>query len=265
MKFSYCLPWLTALWALAAAGCGGLTGDLFDPPSKGPPQVEQPEDPGQGEEERLVEAERAAATFLRQRGVLVTVEPPERHVTSVNFTLKFQDQEVDEESLRQVAALYHVGTLNFADTKITDRQLHHLSGLTTMNSLVLGGTPVSDAGMVHLSGLPALIALHLPNTRVSDQGLELLARIRSLHILDLSGTRVTDEGLKHLLGLKKFRTPGRSPCWLLLTNNEITDEGLKHLEQMKGVGRLTIDRTRVTPEGVRRLKMAVPGLSVDPL
>ncbi len=206
------------------------------------------------------QVEQLAANALRQHDVLVTAEPPEGHVTSVNFQSKEADADarrhVDSNMLRHLAAFYHLGSLNLADTDITDRQLRYLSSLTTLNSLILGGTRVTDAGLEHLTALKGIESLQLPFTRVSDEGLAEIALIRDVSILDMSNTRVTDEGLKHLLGLKELK-------WLLLANNEITDEGLKQLEQMKGLGRLTIPGTKVTPEGRQRLEKAIPGISID--
>jgi len=207
------------------------------------------------------QVEQLAAAVLRQDGVLVTAEPPEGHVTSVNFQPKDADgdlpRHVDANALRHLAAFYHLGALNLADTDIGDGQLRYLSGLSTLNSLILGGTRVTDAGLVHLKDLKGIESLHLPSTRVSDKGLPDIALIRDVSILDLSGTRVTDQGLEHLLGMKKLRH-------LLLSDNEkITDEGLKQLEEMKGLGRLTIKNTKVTAEGVKRLQEALPQVSVD--
>jgi len=207
------------------------------------------------------QVEQLAAAALRQDGVLVTAEPPEGHVTSVNFQPKDAEgnlpHHVDANALRHLAAFYHLGALNLADTDIGDGQLRYLSGLSTLNSLILGGTKVTDAGLVHLKSLKGIQSLHLPATRVSDEGLPDIALIRDVSILDLSGTRVTDKGLEHLLGMQKLRH-------LLLSDNEkITDEGLKQLEEMKNLGRLTIKNTKVTAEGVKRLQKALPQVSVD--
>jgi hypothetical protein len=42
----------------------------------------------------------------------------------------------------------------------------------------------------------------------------------------------------------------------------VTDAGLKHLKGLKGLQRLFLDQTKVTNDGIRDLKAALPDLDV---
>jgi len=178
------------------------------------------------------EAEFDAAEQLRKHGVQVVSEPPDHHVTSVNFKPAFAGKPVDEHCLRLLANFPEVVSISLAETLVTDEQLRYLDGLDKLASLQLGGTAVGDAGLAHLKGLPELTVLHLIGTQVSDAGLKHVAAIPSLRILDLRNTQVTDAGLKELQPLDELEH-------LLLGGPQITDDGLKHLYALKGLGRLT--------------------------
>jgi len=44
--------------------------------------------------------------------------------------------------------------------------------------------------------------------------------------------------------------------WLLLSETAITDAGLRELAGLKNLHRLTVNKTKVTPEGVAKLEEA---------
>jgi len=199
-----------------------------------------------------IAAEQESAARLRELGVLVIAEPPDKRVTSINF----RGQSIDAETMEHVARLFRLQSLDLATTNVSDDRLASIDELAELSNLVLGGTPVTDAGAQHLARLPAVVALHLRGTKISDQGLPDIAKIESLRILDLSETCVTDRGLDGLLPLKRLE-------WLLLVGNDIGDEGLEQLARIASLKRLTISGTKVTPAGVERIKRALPMLSVD--
>ena len=62
-------------------------------------------------------------------------------------------------------------------------------------------------------------------SKVTDEGLVHLKALTELETLELrDANNVTDEGLKHVKGLTNLR-------WLMLTNTKVTDEGVKNLKE----------------------------------
>ena len=185
-------------------------------------------------------------------------DKPEKRVTCINY----KGAKIDDKTLELTARLYRIGTVIAADCNITDDQLKYFSALTALTSLVLTNTPITDAGLSHLRPLVNIETLYLGNTKVSDRGLDEVARLTTLKILDLSETKVTGDGMKKLLPLTDLNH-------LLLRDTAITDAGLEQLGQMKNLRRLSIQSPRtppilkVTPQGIERLKKAIPAIIVD--
>ena len=107
--------------------------------------------------------EQDATEALNRAGVVVIAEPPDRHVTSVNFT-RFRDDPIDDAVLARLTSFPRLGIVNFANTGVADGQLVHLAGLSSLTSVHLGGTAITDAGLPHLRQLGDLTALHLLET-----------------------------------------------------------------------------------------------------
>jgi hypothetical protein len=139
---------------------------------------------------------------------------------------------VSDEGLVHLAEMTGLEELSLGgQEKLTGVGLKHLAKLSKVKNLYLGGTGVTDDGLAGLTGLKQLDSLSLPE-RIGDRGLAHLAALHNLRYLHLDGTQVTDAGLIHLLGLKK----------------------------LQGV---YLERTRVTPKGVEKLKTAFPMATVE--
>jgi len=205
-----------------------------------------------GATEAQVEAEQQSAEALRQAGLLVISEPPEKRVTSVNF----RSQAIDDHLFARLQDLFRLQSLDLGDSNAADRHMDIVGRLTTLGCLVLNGTDVTDAGLAQLTGLSELEALHVKNVNVTNHGLVDVAQMTNLAILDLSNNSVTDAGLAHLAPLGRLQ-------WLLLENTEVTDAGLEHLAKIPSLRRVTLLETQVTGAGVQRLKAAIPGVDID--
>lgn len=114
---------------------------------------------------------------------------------------------------------------------------------------------VDDADLRVLSGNEKLVAINLYRTRVSDSGVAALAECPSLFAVDLSRTRVTDEAIEDLARLPELKS-------LRLFGASITDGAIESLSEMKYLAELYLNDTRVTPEGLARLKAALPETEV---
>ena len=103
-----------------------------------------------------------------------------------------------------------------------------------------------------------VVTLHLEKTKqdrssgkISDDGLRRLAahpQLKQLKRLYLTGTEITDVGLGHLTLLLELDTLTLSDC------DQITDRGLMALHGCKNLTLLRLQGTKVTPDGVARLR-----------
>lgn len=200
-----------------------------------------------------IQVENDAAAALEKSGVII-IKEGDKGVTSLNFSdcLKPGD-----ETLKQVAKVYHLQTAILDNVEITDDQLAYLGKLNHLTSLVISGTPISDAGLVHLLGLPAIQMFNANRTKITDKGLEQLAKIPSLTMLDLSYTGIGDPGMKQLAQLKNLN-------WLLIKGNKITDAGLAELASISELKRLTLSNDmKISSETIEQIKKKLPNLQVD--
>jgi WD40 repeat protein len=106
-----------------------------------------------------------------------------------------------------------------------------------------------------LQRFPHLRSLALTHTQITDVGLAELRGLRELSDLDLSANPIGNVALKwleHLPALEKLN----------LDDTQVTDAGLDHIAAMKKLTTVYLRDTRVTAEGVRRLKQRRTGLKV---
>jgi hypothetical protein len=109
-----------------------------------------------------------------------------------------------------------------------------------------GGNFIKDDELAYLSGTN-IINLYLKNTKITDAGLEKIADLRLL-FLDADGIRgITDVGAARIGRIRSLK-------WLYLNGTEISDKGLVHFEQLLILEELHVKETRVTREGVEKLK-----------
>ena len=149
-------------------------------------------------------------------------------------------------------ALTHLRILDLRYTNVTDAGLKHLEGLTKLTWLDLIDTKVTDAGLEHLKRLTKLRQLWLGATNVTDAGLKHLRGLKNLESLGLDSLpKVTDAGLEHLKGLTNLEK-------LQLGSTNVTDAGLEHLKRLTKLKSLGLIDSKVTKEGVQKLREALP-------
>jgi Leucine-rich repeat (LRR) protein len=204
-----------------------------------------------GEGNSQVEEEAAAA--LEKNGVNV-VREVQVGVSSLNFG---GCPKPSDETLKNIAKLYRLGTLHLGNVEISDDQLMYLSKLNHLTSLVLSGTPVTDAGLAHLTGLQSLQTLHISHTGITDAGLEQIAKLPGLLVLDVSSTKITDKGMKEIAKLNNIN-------WLLIGGNKLTDKGIAELASISELKHITLSSDiKISPEVIQELKRKIPKLFVD--
>ena len=105
---------------------------------------------------------------------------------------------------------------------IADDRLLIVSQFKRLDQLFINGVDVDDTALAHLQNSKSLKLLSLASTKVGDEGVHYLAKLENLEYLDLNGTSTSDAGLRHL----------------------------------------NLHRTRVTEQGVTKLRQALPSCQV---
>lgn len=122
--------------------------------------------------------------------------------------------------------------------------------------LDLSGTAVTDEGLQSFSQASKLKAIFAESTAVTGEVMAILASMPLLEEVYLSGTKIDDEGLVQLSKLKKLATLEIIQC------DGVTDAGLEQLAKCKLLTALDVTQTKVTPEGIAKLKKQLPKLKV---
>jgi Leucine-rich repeat (LRR) protein len=134
---------------------------------------------------------------------------------------------------------------------ITDEGLRRLCSKPSLTILRLTGTSITDAGLRHLPNLPLLWNLTLP-AQIGDEGLAHLQGTKSLTCLYLAGCdRITGDGLRTLASLPALTE-------IMLNNTPLTDEDLMLLADSTTLRKLHLRGTKVTQDGIDRLRQALP-------
>lgn len=114
--------------------------------------------------------------------------------------------------------------VNVNQKQIRDEHLEKLKPLTQLEVLNAQGSYLTDAGLPHLQAFPKLRELDLHKSQyISDKGIESLKSLTQLNKLEISYTRVTDQSIDHLIALKSLKL-------LYLTGTRVTPDGLKKLK-----------------------------------
>src|SRR5262249_17476158 len=101
----------------------------------------------------------------------------------------------------------------------------------------------------------AVIGVRLQGPKVTDAKLKRLGDLMDLQSLELKECAITDAGLEYLqdsISLKR----------LCITAAPISDAGLARLTGLTRLQSLDISGTKVTAEGVKQFKKALPNLKV---
>jgi hypothetical protein len=140
--------------------------------------------------------------------------------------------------------------------RAADKDLAHLGALRGLRELILDCPGVSNAGLARLKGLTGLRELRLYGDQFTDRGLVSLEGLTGLPILVLMSEQITDAGLAHLKALAGLEK-------LELASPKVTDSGLAHLKGLRKLKKLRLGiRSKVTPEGIKRLRQSLPNLVV---
>jgi hypothetical protein len=159
--------------------------------------------------------------------------------------LSLVETSVSDAGLRHLRHADALKELDLEATEETGPGLEHLRRLP-LRWLSLRDTRIDDRALVHVAAIETLEYLSLGITRVTGAGVAELATLPALQTLDLSQTYFADDDLRHLAGLP-VTTLG-------LSETGVTDAGLAHLERLPRLRFVILCGTRVTREGLERLR-----------
>jgi hypothetical protein len=162
--------------------------------------------------------------------------------------------QVTDADLAAIPTRALVRNLSLGRTAVTDAGMKHLAGCTRLEWLDLSLTNVGDQGLAEIANCRQLKQLFLEGTKVSDASLPWIGQLKELEELDLSALRIGDEALSALANLRKLRV-------LYLTNSPVSDACLVHLRGLKQLEMLETTGTKITPTGLRNLKLSLPKLN----
>ena len=140
--------------------------------------------------------------------------------------------------------------------QITDADLLRIAVISEDLNLVLSSCPITNDGLASLEGKDNVRCLSLSKTAVNDDGIKHL-RGMNLQSLDLSATKVTDAGLATLA---EFDCPRLKE--IALEHTHVTDAGLTTLAKFKSLEWVSVAGTKVTKDGIRRLRAKLPDVVV---
>ena len=164
----------------------------------------------------------------------------------------------------------HVWYLDVSEQDaVSDKTLAAIEHLPHLREVYMIFCPIRGDGLVHLVGLKRIEKLDLFATRIDDKAIEHVVKLPSLRYLDIRSIgvnekglvannhgQISDDGIKlianHLPNLES-----------LLFCGTVTDEGLLHLAKLKKLKHIEVGSPNVTPNGIKRLQSAMPGLEID--
>ena len=110
--------------------------------------------------------------------------------------------------------------------------------------------------MQFLGGMNQLRVLYLYRNPLKDIGLSHIANIPNLEMLGLSHAPITDEGIKHLVSLSKL-------VYLSVGCEGISDASIEYFVKMQSLRELELHNTKITPEGIDRIRKALPSCNIN--
>lgn len=200
-------------------------------------------------------------------------------------SLDISYSQIDDSGMELLAELPRLERLAMGGTRIGVAALSSLKLLPALRHLDVSGMQRVDSGhwgltlnaavLGELGALENLVSLNLSGAVLNDigadkpglkeeerrtlEGLDKLAGLRNLEKLDLSRTPVNGAGLRALRGLSRMRE-----LRLALAKN-IDDDAVAALIEMKSLRVVMLEGTRITVEGIARLRTARPDLRLTGL
>jgi hypothetical protein len=243
-----------------------------------------------------VEREFQTAEVLREKRLVISLEcdapvflkmligtnhlRPFKHVREVLFDSVLPSPPlITDADIKNIDDFPYLKLLSLSETPVTDKSMEYIRGLANLEVLYLDNTQITDAGLKSIHNLPHLRFMNLANTKVTGEGFQYLINVPRLEDLILNDCPITDDSLSRLTMLAQIRRLSLSRTnitetglWhlknmqikvLSLTGTKVSDRDLKCLEEFSELENVDLIGTKVTAEGVERLRRALPNCQID--
>jgi hypothetical protein len=188
---------------------------------------------------------------------------------------------VSDEGVRRLQEFPRLEYLAFHGIPVTDKTVELLVSAGKCETLVLHYTAADGACLPTVLKNTSLAFLWWWGSQLTDDDLQKLTALKKLEIVSLSGGAFTNEGIRHLRALPILRDLGLtdnahiddtvfdyfremdSLTAIGLGGVKITDAGLEKAKMLPRLERFGLERTKVTAEGVAKLRAALPKLLVE--
>ncbi len=181
---------------------------------------------------------------------------------SVDSGSRLTNDNQSDAALKLLPSFPKLKVLLLSDHQASDDGLKYVGELRQLEYLYMWDVAaVSDAGVAHLASLHRLKYVHLSTSQITDKSLTIFAGMPRLEGLSLQFNHFTDKGVMQLTGLARLKSLW--VCGREDRSNAISDSSLKEIEKLQSLVELGIQNTDVTPAGIARLKIALPGCKVS--
>jgi hypothetical protein len=162
---------------------------------------------------------------------------------------------ITDEVLVNVASVSSITQLNASNTSITDKGLAELKKLPKLRMLLILGTVATGSGLDGLAESGKLMNLSFSAAHLDPVGVGMIAKIKSLQTLELHAALINEVELLPLRELTDLLS-------INLDYANVTDWSASWLADLKKLRQINLGNTRVTKNGVRRLRKMIPGVHV---
>jgi internalin A len=200
-------------------------------------------------------------TKVTDTGMVHIAEHPSIEAIDVGFSL-FTDG-----GFEPLTTIPNLKELAVGGNKITDVGLNSLRLMPKLTVLDLGGAQRTDSGMWAASvterGLEAigtlvnLRELNLRGAKIGDATAGKFATLAALRVIDLSETQLSAAGLSTLAKLPSLERLALYKC------ARVDDAVVAVIEAMPALQWVDLNGTKVTPDGIARLRSSRPKLRIE--
>lgn len=162
------------------------------------------------------------------------------------------------QAIQNIASLKSISLSAFPriNHKISDSDFEHIPAWPNLEELDLSDSKITDEGLKHIRLFPKLKKLSLAFSDISDRGMKVLSQLPELESLNLHRTSITDIGVEELTKANHLQV-------LHLSQTFVINACLEDVAKMKSLRIVTLSNTKVSVEGITKLKTLRPDLEIN--